>query len=363
MALATPESPSDVADDAPGAVHCEKCAAPLPHEAMAACPACGWYARLRTYVEVTPEYEDAMAGRAAAPKSHLEVWSTLVPAWGWAMLGLTLVGIAGSFAVRYSIEDPDQRGHWALLQMLIGAGVFGLAHFIAFFIVAAGDPDMGVFDMVVKPFRAWGRLLSGMPHNAWVPTVANLGLTASVCAVAVIGGINWDAFWEWNFRAPVKKNLLAAVAAAGGPATDMSMEEALGQFAQDAAIDPSKLGPKSKRDARPAKVERKKIDAIVLGFVPGKDRKVESLLLATEHNGALTYAGRVTPKLPPEEDAELATRLWQARASHPLITVPAEAEWVRPKFACRISYEKRVESGMLQSILWEEMLGELQLPW
>ena len=134
-------------------------------------------------------------------------------------------------------------------------------------------------------------------------------------------------------------------------------------FAADAAVQGG-AGPK-KGPARPVSknLKRKKIDALILGYQLDRNQTIKTFFLATEVNGRLLYAGRVTPSFTPDESLELAEQLRAARSLRPVVTAPDEGIWLQPRFTCRVTYDKRVESGRLQGLLWEEMLGEIKLPW
>lgn len=347
---------------------CEKCSAELPAESMSACPSCGWYSLLGVYVEVEPQWEAAACGEEnQAPPSHLQVWASLIPAWGWVVLGTTLAVAVASLGVRLLVaEDAALRATWAVLQLLGGACAAMVCHLLAFFLIASRDTDLGVADLVVNPLRAWIRLIREMPSRLWVLNSANASLSAALFAALIIGGIPYEKVWDWGFRQPVKKNLLGAIAekANAGGGDDMEMDEAMKSFAQDAAVSGAGSGAPDPNESKPpAELQRKEIDALVVGYQASENGRIDHLLLATEHRGRLFYAGRVTPELEPEEAAEFFAKLRQSHAPRPFITVPATATWVQPRFTCRITYDKRVESGMLQGMLWEALMGEVKTPW
>ncbi len=145
---------------------CAKCEAPFPHEAMSACPRCGWYAAMNTYIEIAPEWEQTYEGQApqTPAKSHLEVWATLIPLWGWLLMATTIAVVAASLGVRlYTADNESLRTTWSVLQLFIGVGLLLVCHLLAFFMAASTDPDMGVLDLVVSPLKGWMRLVRGLP--------------------------------------------------------------------------------------------------------------------------------------------------------------------------------------------------------
>lgn len=348
---------------APTGPVCEKCEASLPSEAMAACPHCGWYPAINGYVEIQQEWEQACSGQVSGPeKTVTEVWMTLIPAWGWKLIATTLLMAAGSLAARFYLADkPNLHVVWAVSQFFAGILLVLAAHLLAFFMAASSDPDMGVMDLAVNPLKGWFRLFTNLPKRLWVANSANVGLSATLFAMLIVGGLPYDEVWNWGIKGPAKKNLLGAIAskAGGGGGDDMSMDEALDSFAQNAAVSDDLAGGGSKKNL-PQEVERQTIDALILGFEMAQDGSVDRLLLATEYNGRLYYAGRVVPRLTEEEAKDLPRRFLAARSPRPFVNVPGSATWLQPRFTCRVTYNRRVESGMLQGIMWEEMLGEIR---
>ncbi len=190
---------------------------------------------------------------------------------------------------------------------------------------------------------------------------ANVCLTAVLCTFIVIGGLPYDEVWNWGFKPPAKKNLLGAIAekAGAGQGEEQSMEEAVGSFAKNAAVD-GNLPEGAKPKDPTGEAARQTIDALIVGYELTTNGKIDRFFLATEQNGKLFYAGRVRPSLTEEQAAELPARLSAARAPRPFINVPGSAIWLQPRFTCRVTYHKRVESGMLQGMIWEDLLGEVK---
>ncbi|MEN1680063.1 MAG: hypothetical protein AAGJ46_10750 [Planctomycetota bacterium] len=340
---------------------CQKCDQPIGADQTTVCPHCGWYASAGTFVEIEPEWESQ--GASETKKTTLEIWSTLIPLWGWIAIGSFVAAIAMSVAVRLLVTEASTRTVWAVTQLLGGLVLALTVHVVAFVTAAFDDPDIGVGDLFVNPLKGWRKLLPQMPRRQWLVDAFLFCVASSIGAAAIIGGIPYDRVWDWGISAPVKKDLRDAIAQHAGPASDQDMEEAMKAFAEDAGMGPgdgafakdSKDGPKI--------LEQKTIDALILGYHLNRDGHVHELLLATEVNGKLMYAGRVTPELAPDENIELVSQLVTASSPQPLVTAPEGAEWVKPRFTCRVNYYRRVESGRLQGIKWEKMLGEVKLPW
>lgn len=365
--LDTPDSlPETEADAEAIGLVCEKCEQPPIGDQMTVCPHCGWYPALGTFVEVSQEWEEAAAsgGKAAGSEpTMLEVWSKLIPAWGWALLGTAALTLSASIAVRFTLADEAALTSWSVAQLFIGLALQIACHVAVFTMVSIDDPEASMMDIVVRPLRAWKRLFQGMPKRQWLVHGLVCGIMLVFGAVLIIGHIPYERVWDWNIKEPPKKNLLGAIADAAPESNDdMSMEDALNSFADDAAVNGA--GAKKKNKNKATNLVRKKIDALILGYQVSREGQISTFFLATEYNGQLMYAGRVTPNLGPDEGLKLVERMRVAHSQRPLISAPdEETYWLQPRFTCRVTYDKRVESGRLQGLLWEEMLGEVKLPW
>lgn len=354
------------ADQAPTGPICQKCEEPVANAEMSVCPHCGWYASAGIFVEIDKDWEAACSSDAVEQKkpSMLDVWLHLLPGWAWPLIGCFVAMLAGSLAIRLSVQDEALRSSWATHQFVVALFVQVVCHFFANFVMSIDDPNIGALDAIISPTKSWKKMFGKLPQRLWVAAIAIAALGGLLGAKYVIGGVNFDHLWEWNIKAPPKKSLASAIAEAmPEDNSDMTMEEALGSFAEDAAVggfDPNDKKPKA---IPQGPIQRKKIDALILGYFVDRNNAISEFLLATEVNGKLMYAGRVQPDFTPDESARLVERLRQHHTGSPLVSAPEGAQWVSPRFTCRVTYDRRVESGRLQALLWEEMLGEIKLPW
>src|SRR5690606_7064120 len=87
----------------------------------------------------------------------------------------------------------------------------------------------------------------------------------------------------------------------------------------------------------PAK-PREKADCVILGYNVDRDGRLDSLVLGAANSGKLVYAGRVKPQMSAEESSSLLTELTATKTLKPFISIESEATWVKPKFACRVTY-------------------------
>lgn len=346
---------------------CEKCEQPIHGESMAVCTSCGWYPNAGIFVEIDQQWEAANEGKPATQEpSLIDVWINLIPVWAWVVLGAGVFALAGSGAVRFLVEDQSLRTAWAVSQLFGGLAGVVVCHLLVFVVMTIDDPDLGIGDIVVSPFKAWKKLLSQMPARQWAPAMANFAVCAVIGSTLIIGGIPYEKMWDWGIRGPAKSNLLSAIADAApqGKGEEQDMEEALGSFADDAAVGGSRNADFFNNEPKAEGPHKRRMtDALILGYIVDRNGLISEFMIATEVQGSLMYAGRVQPRFTPDESLQLVERLREAHSPRPIVTAPEGAKWVSPRFPCRVTYDKRVESGRLQGLLWEEMLGEVKLPW
>lgn len=339
---------------------CEKCELTLHDPGMAACPRCGYYPSLGIYVEVDP-WEGNVHNPEVASRtqpSHWEVWSRLIPAWGWKLIATTFAIVIASVAVRVLLAGSPLRTTWSVTQLLGGMFLAILCHVTAFVWMLSSDFDMGLMDLVLKPIKIWTKTCRELPKRFWLLNSVCGGVTAALCAALIIGAIPYERLLDWGFKQPPKQNLMGAMMeqAQKVKGDDKSLEEAVEDFAGTAGTPENKVDPSKA-------ATRLNADCVIIGYTPQQSGQAVQLWLASEFRGKLVYIGRVTPRLGAQEIQELLTKLGESRSARAFVFAPGEPLWVRPALTCRISYVKRDASGRMTDIQWGELLGEVKLPW
>src|SRR5690606_30877887 len=109
-----------------------------------------------------------------------------------------------------------------------------VCHATCFVLATTTDVDLGLVDMVVKPLKGWIRTVRQLPQKLWLVLGGTGGVTSSLCAALIIGGIPFHVLLDWNIKQPPKQNLMGAVMAqaqnAPGGGKD-NLEEAIGDLA------------------------------------------------------------------------------------------------------------------------------------
>ncbi len=355
------ESATPPAYDGP---RCEKCEAPLPPDQMV-CRSCGYYASMGTFVELDAEWEaaiDPTVGEAAPSQTALEEVASLIPVWAWVLLGTHLAIVVGSIAGRLAMgAEGVAESWWGVGQFVGGVALALMLHVTCFVMIASENSDMGVLDLIVSPFKAWKKVCDDLPDRNWLLSGFTGGIVAAICAALIVGGIPWERVWDWNIKQPTKSSLVDAITSAAGslPAEEKPIEEAVADFAGEAGNLHEPVAKKQSEKPQP----RKSTDCLIVGYNLDDREEIKYLLIATDSNGRLVYAGQIVPELNPKEKRRLKNRLMQAHTGRPFVKTGREAAWVQPRFPIRVTYTKQATNGKLLEMKWGESLDELKLPW
>ncbi len=108
-------------------------------------------------------------------------------------------------------------------------------------------------------------------------------------------------------------------------------------------VSPSRPDVDELKDSKPAPPPkpRLKADCVILGYRVATGGHLQSLVLGTAFHGKLAYACTLTPHLSDEESAGLVQMLTDSQSPRPYLSVPIEAQWVVPKYSCRVTYESQ----------------------
>lgn len=341
---------------------CEKCGAPISVNDSLACRQCGWYESIGSYVEIDQSWEAATDAQSAGVSSADE---TRIPKWAYVLMACISVVIIESIAVRLATADGSLiRTNWSLIQLFIGLGFFAVCHVVAFALLFKSNSDTGLLAIFLHPIQSWSLVLRELPKRQWVCHFGFSGLVAAAMSVLVIGGLPYERLLDWGVKAPPKKSLMAAVmnqAQNMAGESDKTLEESIADFAGEAGDQKEK---KKKPKPEPKPEERFEEDCIVLGYQTTSDGLIYALLIGGEHYTKLVYSGKVSLKIPVEENRQLAEDLSQIRSRKPYMKVPIDydqAEWVRPQYIVRVSYRRKGKRGGLFDIELEELRGMAEM--
>jgi DNA ligase D-like protein (predicted ligase) len=96
----------------------------------------------------------------------------------------------------------------------------------------------------------------------------------------------------------------------------------------------------------------------IIGFLPeGKD-DFRSLILATDVDGDLRYAGKVGTGFNAAMRRRLNALLWSRLRAKPLVPTKIKGRWVEPGLYCRVSCMERTPGGDFRAPVFEELITE-----
>ena len=96
----------------------------------------------------------------------------------------------------------------------------------------------------------------------------------------------------------------------------------------------------------------------IVGFLPQDSGDIQSVAVAMDRDGVLTYAGRVGTGYSEEERLHLAALLRARASDQPLVELPAEAIAVRPGLYCEVSFVGQTRAGVLRAPVFERLIED-----
>jgi hypothetical protein len=337
---------------APDGTACNHCQAPLAN-GQTLCRKCGFYATLNTFVEVDAESPVAPGDAVAQPKSHVEIWRSLIPAWGWALIAGVLALLAISVAARMLMPIGRPRAIWTYAQFGLGAAALVVAHVACYLFAIMHDSTLNFLDFVLKPFTIWSASFQDLPKSFKRVSLGAWGLAAAIFAVLIVGGVRYNEIVDWGKVPPKKKNKPAVAIPIDGQDSDKSMEEALDDFTKSAGVTPSD-GKDGGKEQDPGD-RHKKVRCLIIGFTPNRESDFDTLLLAIEENGKWRFAGVVNEGVPEEARSTLNRRMRLALRAEPVVPCDMQAFWLQPKLMCTVWYEDWNENHYLKRALFQKL--------
>ncbi|MBI3861749.1 MAG: hypothetical protein HY290_07620 [Planctomycetia bacterium] len=337
-------------------VGCPKCGSLESWGRSSWCPQCGFYPRLGTSVaelEAAPETQSSFA-----PKTPLELWLHM-PAW----IKVLCTGVVAIFGMSLAVRavTPDKsfvRSLWGTCQLLAGLGVFVAFHLVATIKASFKQNGTGFMDAIVHPFDVWRPTIYELPGSARRLWLAVWGLTATVCAVAIIGGIRYSVLVEdWGFRQRANSDIAAQIKA-------KAMEAAMAGAKQADSLEDAVKGAAAKdgenKDGE-NDLDMLTTDCVVVGYnVSAADGKISELLLASIVEGQLKYVGSVSEGITDNIRNELARKLPKLKQQVPIVKCPGRAVWVKPEVACRTNFKKWTEQMLMSKVKFKELLADVK---
>jgi hypothetical protein len=313
---------------------CTHCQAPMAR-GQTFCRRCGFYPTLNTFVEVDPA--DMVEGgdpTAEPKKSHLQVWKSLIPRWGWVLIAGVSALLALSIGARLLVPAGPGRAIWTYAQFGIGIVAFVWAHVASYMSAIMVNDTLNFLDIILKPFAIWSVTFNELPKSLKRIALGTWGLSAALFAALVVAGVRYDEIIDWG-KVPPKKKAKKIVAPLNVPGDDKSMEEAIEDFADKAGVEMS-----AEELARQKANRKKMATCLIVGFTPHRENDFDKLILAVDEGGGhWRFAGVMKEGFTPEARSELNRRMRQYLRATPVVPVDQKAFWLQPKLMCTIWYE------------------------
>lgn len=317
---------------------CGQCSNTKPWGMSIFCPQCGWYPKLGKFVPIDqPHPED----QPVAILSVWEAWKAL-PGWAWPIiLGNLAIAVTDlSIAVAYAKTDfPSTVG---FIQLTISALLLLPLHLFAYLKSIPESDEIKPLDIFLKPRLVWKRTFAQLPKTALQVWLASFSLGGIIFATLFLGGTNVNAIID--LMAVEKKKPKCSVAsaitsAAGKKESDMSMEEALDEFA-------GKADPHGTPLDGPQPDAIKSAPCCIIGFTLYDETSLSTLVLAEQQQGYWVYRGVVTcENVSTEEQEKFKQAARQLVRRQPVVSAPGTAFWMVPYVMCEVEYTARTPSG------------------
>lgn len=334
---------------------CQNCGAPQAAREPV-CRRCGYYAVLGRVIDLEEIDLDESQQQKTQP-SMWEVWSKLIPAWGWGLvfcaLAVVAESVAGSLLLR--VGSPA-RTLWSLSQLGISALALAIVHVFAYVSHMMLDASAGMLDFILKPIACWKPAFSKLPKTFCRVSIAVSATTGILMSLLVLRSLNYEALLDWGIEPAPKKNLLGAVI---DQAKKLKGEEEDLEGALKNLDDPTK-DLEEPIEKEPPRID---VDCVIIGYTTSKEDPAHftALLLAGEVQGKLKIVATVSGGIPEDVRILLDDRLPKILRNAPFVNTDMRANWVEPKMVCRVKCLKQLSSGQLEDPIFDKLLTELSI--
>jgi hypothetical protein len=314
-------------------IECSNCHSPMA-KGQSFCKRCGFYPALNMCIEVDAAAEAQAEGVAEPAKSHVEIWKSLIPPWGWVLIAGVAVLFAVSLAARFVVPQGMPRAIWTYAQFVIGIIALLAAHVACYMFAIMVNDTLSFVDIILKPIVIWKATIDELPKTIKRVALGGWGLAAALFAALVVGGVKYDEIIDWGKVPPKKKLKPAVTVPIDAPPDDKSMEEAMEDFTDKAGV-----GMTDEQLQKLKGNRQKMIKCLIIGFTPNRETDFDSLVLAVEEGAKWRYAGVLREGVPVEVRSLLNERMRSIRRSSPAVPCDVKAIWLEPKLMCTVWYE------------------------
>jgi len=325
-------------------ITCDQCKTTEPWQGASFCPACGFYPTLNRTVNI----EDAGGWEITEeePKNLLQV----IPRWAWELLVgvLVIVGVS-LFAMLTNLPGSPTRAWWAVAQVAVGEIVFCIVHIRVFFYATVKSDRFSPVAWFLNPVAIWKPTMNNLPATAWRLKLAAWGQVAALCAVVLIGGLDYSGLFKegWGVKSNANKGLLQAIAnkeeKEGGAD---NLNDALTDFTGEAV-----------EEEPEAKLPR--ADCVVFGYTQLSKNSFEELLLASKVENQLKFVGRIHARdLSVEAYEKINSQIQQVKPRRkPFVRTVHSGTWIEPRIMMEVEYEELSSSDQFVKLKFYSLLN------
>lgn len=311
-------------------VTCDKCNSTTPWGESSWCPECGYYPGVS---EICPEsYEEPVFD---GTQTTVDAEAPMVAPWIMQLIAYNSALYVISIGARYYFEyfDNSFRGLTGLIVLIVGFVTMVINHLRAALDAMQTNCELSPFDMVGSPIEMWRSTIRGLPKTAGRIIWVTMGISAMICGVLVIGGIDLsDAFKHEPVqkKPDVLKSIISTAVENAPPEEEQpeTLEEALEQVRTLEEV-----------GEIPMPQPGEPLTCVVYGFLRDGENDFGRILLAAEIGGARRHVATMPASAFPKSSREiLAARLEPLIVEQPSVETQYHATWVRPTIGLRIEF-------------------------
>lgn len=323
---------------------CPKCGSLTEWNGSSWCPDCGHYPGV-TDRYGDPTTEETVEVEAVEPEKP----APLIPVWGQlTMGGFALVVLVSCVASNVFYYYGGDRGMWALIQLAVGTLLFCGAQSLATLHAMKKDAQLSMISGLTCPIDIWRHTFDSLPEGGRRVACAVWGITMAVCAVTVIGGLDYESLFEVEKKEKeektiIKRAMTAAAAAAdtGEEGNPEDLDEAMQSFTEEIIGDDMALGDGLPSNDQP-------LDCVIYGYMQDGKRDFGRVLLAAMIRGRYEHVGEMDASdLPLRLRARLGRTLKTIEASAPICDSPFRGTWVNPTQNLQLDFKGWSVSGKM----------------
>jgi hypothetical protein len=331
--------------------YCPRCGGVLKFpETIGACMVCG-YSRAQPVGGRVSQQNLTPSLRPGSSSETLETfrWMFRLPGWFWGLLLGCVVIIGGGILVNWWLPVSSMR-RTIISTITVALAVPGIlaTQVWILFCVALKDARVEFLD-AMNPIRAWTLAIGRLPGTRHPLCSACWCWSALLTAFFLVGGMDyWMPSKHKSFKAKAK-DFVKAVA-------NLRFEDPSDDEDEDDSEPPPPPPKEVDPDSRPT------ITCIIIGYLPNEEGSLNGILLATNKEEKLQYAGIVQAGLRGKKAERIRDTLSRyVTSKRPIQSLEVEgAIWVKPVLTCTIHSAGLAATGLLLEPSFGELIEKKQ---